>query len=118
MFRMPLTVWSLFITAILLVLAVPVLSAAAAMLFCDLNVGTSFFRPAGDGQPLLWQHLFWFFGHPEVYILILPAMGLTSDIIAVFSRKPIFGYKAMVYAIVAIASSVSSSGVTTCLSAA
>ena len=73
------------------------------MLFCDLNVGTSFFRPAGGGQPLLWQHLFWFFGHPEVYILILPAMGLTSDIIAVFSRKPIFGYKAMVYAIIAIA---------------
>lgn len=103
MFRMPLSVWALFITAILLVLAVPVLSAAAAMLFCDLNVGTSFFRPAGGGQPLLWQHLFWFFGHPEVYILILPAMGLTSDIIAVFSRKPIFGYKAMVYALITIA---------------
>ncbi len=103
MFRMPLAVWALFITAILLLLAVPVLSAAAAMLFCDLNVGTSFFRPAGGGQPLLWQHLFWFFGHPEVYILILPAMGLTSDIISVFSRKPIFGYKAMVYAIIAIA---------------
>ncbi len=102
MFRMPLTVWSLFITAILLVLAVPVLSAAAAMLFCDLNVGTSFFKPAGGGQPLLWQHLFWFFGHPEVYILILPAMGLVSDIIAVYSRKPIFGYKAMVYAMIAI----------------
>jgi len=102
MFRMPLTVWSLFITAILLVLAVPVLSAAAAMLFCDLNVGTSFFKPAGGGQPLLWQHLFWFFGHPEVYILILPAMGLVSDIIAVFARKPIFGYKAMVYAMIAI----------------
>ncbi|HVQ20382.1 MAG TPA: cbb3-type cytochrome c oxidase subunit I, partial [Terrimicrobiaceae bacterium] len=103
MFRMPLSVWALFVTAILLLLAVPVLSAAAAMLFCDLNAGTSFFRPAGGGQPLLWQHLFWFFGHPEVYILILPAMGLTSDIIAVFSRKPIFGYKAMVYAIIAIA---------------
>jgi len=102
MFRMPLTVWSLFITAILLVLAVPVLSAAAAMLFCDLNAGTSFFKPAGGGQPLLWQHLFWFFGHPEVYILILPAMGLVSEIIAVFARKPIFGYKAMVYAMIAI----------------
>ncbi|MEI8310726.1 MAG: cbb3-type cytochrome c oxidase subunit I [Verrucomicrobiota bacterium] len=102
MFRMPLTVWSLFVTAILLVLAVPVLSAAAAMLFADLNLGTSFFKPAGGGQPLLWQHLFWFFGHPEVYIMILPAMGIVSDIIPVFSRKPIFGYKAMVYAMMAI----------------
>ncbi len=102
MFRMPLPVWALFITAILLILAVPVLSAAAAMLFADLNLGTSFFKPQGGGQPLLWQHLFWFFGHPEVYIMILPAMGLTSEILAVFSRKPIFGYKAMVYAMVAI----------------
>jgi len=102
MFRMPLTVWSLFVTAILLVLAVPVLSAAAAMLFADLNFGTSFFKPAGGGQPLLWQHLFWFFGHPEVYIMILPAMGIVSDIIPVFSRKPVFGYKAMVYAMMAI----------------
>lgn len=102
MFRMPLTVWSLFITAILLVIAVPVLSAAAAMLFADLNFGTSFFKPAGGGQPLLWQHLFWFFGHPEVYIMILPAMGLSSEIISTFSRKPIFGYKAMVWAMVAI----------------
>jgi cytochrome c oxidase subunit 1 len=102
MFRMPLPVWSLFITAILLILAVPVLSAAAAMLFADLNLGTSFFKPQGGGQPLLWQHLFWFFGHPEVYIMILPAMGLTSEILAVFSRKPVFGYKAMVYAMIAI----------------
>ncbi len=102
MFRLPLPVWSLFITAILLLLAVPVLSAAGAMLFADLNLGTSFFSPAGGGQPLLWQHLFWFFGHPEVYIMILPAMGLASEIIAVHSRKPIFGYKAMVWAMVAI----------------
>ncbi len=102
MFRLPLPVWSLFITAILLLLAVPVLSAAAALLFCDLNIGTSFFKPEGGGQPLLWQHLFWFFGHPEVYILILPAMGMTSEIISVFSRKPIFGYRAMVYAMIAI----------------
>jgi len=101
-FRMPLAVWSLFITAFLLLLAVPVLSAAAAMLFLDLNAGTSFFNPANGGQPLLWQHLFWFFGHPEVYIMILPAMGLTSEILSVFSRKPIFGYKAMVYAMIAI----------------
>jgi cytochrome c oxidase subunit 1 len=83
MFRMPLSVWALFVTAILLLLAVPVLSAAAAMLFCDLNAGTSFFRPVGGGQPLLWRPLFWF-SAAEVYILILPAMGLTSDIIAVF----------------------------------
>lgn len=107
MFRLPLSVWSLFITAILLILAVPVLSAAGAMLFFDLNFNTNFFVPIRDGivtggQPLLWQHLFWFFGHPEVYIMILPAMGLVSEIMPVFSRKPIFGYKAMVYAMVAI----------------
>jgi cytochrome c oxidase subunit I len=102
MFRLPLAVWALLVTAFLLLLAVPVLSAAAAMLFCDLNFGTSFFSASNYGQPLLWQHLFWFFGHPEVYILILPAMGLTSEILPVFSRKPIFGYKAMVFAIVAI----------------
>jgi cytochrome c oxidase subunit 1 len=102
MFRMPLTVWSLFITSVLLLLAVPVLSAAATMLFFDLNYGTSFFNPNQGGQPLLWQHLFWFFGHPEVYIMILPAMGLVSEIMPVFARKPIFGYKAMVWAMVAI----------------
>jgi cytochrome c oxidase subunit 1 len=102
MFRLPLPVWALLVTAFLLLLAVPVLSAAAAMLFFDLNFGTSFFSGDNYGQPLLWQHLFWFFGHPEVYILILPAMGLVSEIISVFSRKPIFGYKAMVFAIMAI----------------
>jgi cytochrome c oxidase subunit 1 len=102
MFRLPLPVWALLVTAFLLLLAVPVLSAAAAMLFFDLNFGTSFFSGDNYGQPLLWQHLFWFFGHPEVYILILPAMGLVSEIIAVFSRKPIFGYKAMVFALMAI----------------
>ena len=102
MFRLPLPVWALLVTAFLLLLAVPVLSAAAAMLFFDLNFGTSFFSGDNYGQPLLWQHLFWFFGHPEVYILILPSMGLVSEIIAVFSRKPIFGYKAMVFALMAI----------------
>jgi len=107
MFRLPLSVWGLFITAVLLILAVPVLSAAGAMLLFDLNFDTSFFVPIRDGvitggQPLLWQHLFWFFGHPEVYIMILPGMGLVSEIMAVFARKPIFGYKAMVYAMVAI----------------
>jgi cytochrome c oxidase subunit 1 len=102
MFRMPLPVWAIFLTAILLILAIPVLSAAAALIIFDLNFGTTFYRPSGYGQPLLWQHLFWFFGHPEVYILILPAMGLTSEILAVFSRKPVFGYKAMVWAMIAI----------------
>ncbi|MBV8223722.1 MAG: cbb3-type cytochrome c oxidase subunit I, partial [Verrucomicrobia bacterium] len=103
MFRLPLPVWGIFITAILLLLAVPVVSAAAAMLCFDLNFGTSFFAANNYGQPLLWQHLFWFFGHPEVYIMILPAMGLTSEILAVNARKPVFGYKAMVWAMAAIA---------------
>ena len=102
-FRLPLVIWSLFIVAILLLLALPVLTAALAMLFLDRALGTSFFLPSGGGEPLLWQHLFWFFGHPEVYVLILPAMGIGSEILSVFSRKPIFGYRAMVYAMMAIA---------------
>ena len=102
-FRLPLSIWSLFIVAILLLLALPVLTAGLALLLFDRMAGTSFFSPAGGGEPLLWQHLFWFFGHPEVYILILPGMGITSDLISVFSRKPIFGYKSMVGAMVAIA---------------
>jgi len=102
-FRLPLTIWALFITAILLLLALPVLTAALIMLLFDRTLGTSFFLPEGGGQPLLWQHLFWFFGHPEVYILVLPAMGITSDILSTFSRKPIFGYKAMTFSMIAIA---------------
>jgi cytochrome c oxidase subunit 1 len=102
-FRLPLSVWALFITAILAVLALPVLQGAAIMLMFDQTIGTHFFDPIAGGQALLWQHLFWFFGHPEVYILILPAMGMVSDIIANGSRKPIFGYHSMVFAIVAIA---------------
>jgi len=102
-FRLPLVIWSLFVTAILLLLALPVLTAALAMLLFDRMLGTSFFLPEGGGNPLLWQHLFWFFGHPEVYILVLPAMGVTSDILSVFSRKPIFGYRAMAFAMIAIA---------------
>src|SRR5438445_365628 len=101
-FRLPLSVWSLFITAILGLLALPVLSGAAIMLLFDQVLNTHFFDTTAGGQALLWQHLFWFFGHPEVYILILPAMGMVSDIIANGSRKPIFGYHSMVFAIVAI----------------
>ncbi|HTR63650.1 MAG TPA: cbb3-type cytochrome c oxidase subunit I [Candidatus Binataceae bacterium] len=102
-FRMPLVIWSLFITAILLLLALPVLTTALALLLFDRMGGTHFFLPAGGGEPLLWQHLFWFFGHPEVYIMILPGMGIASELIATFSRKPIFGYRAMAYAMAAIA---------------
>jgi len=102
-FRMPLVIWSLFITAILLLLALPVLTTALALLLFDRMGGTHFFLPPGGGEPLLWQHLFWFFGHPEVYIMILPGMGIASELIATFSRKPIFGYRAMAYAMAAIA---------------
>jgi cytochrome c oxidase subunit 1 len=103
LFRMPLSIWALFITAIIALLAIPIIVAAVIMLFFDLTLGTTFFMPADGGQPLLWQHLFWFFGHPEVYILILPAMGIISDVIANGSRKPVFGYHSMVLAIIAIA---------------
>jgi cytochrome c oxidase subunit 1 len=112
MMRMPLTVWAWFITAILGLLAFGVLLSAGILLLMDRNLGTSFFVPLvtvngqltghKGGSPLLWQHLFWFFGHPEVYIAILPAMGLCSQLLSVFSRKPIFGYKAMVYAMLSI----------------
>jgi len=103
LFRMPLVIWSLFITAILLLLALPVLTSAVAMLLFDRTLGTSWFNPSGGGEPLLWQHLFWYFGHPEVYILILPAMGIASEILPVFSRKPVFGYHAMAFSMIAIA---------------
>jgi cytochrome c oxidase subunit 1 len=102
-FHIPLATWSLFITAWLLLLAVPILTGGLILLLFDQTIGTAFFRPEGSGEPLLWQHVFWFFGHPEVYILILPAMGMVSDVIACRSRKPIFGYHAMVLAIAAIA---------------
>ncbi len=111
--RMPLPCWSWFVTAILSLLAFSVLVAAVIMLLLDRNAGTNFFVPGGlmvsgkqvehsGGSPLLWQHLFWFFGHPEVYIAILPAMGVTSHLLSVFSRKPVFGYNAMVAATLAI----------------
>src|SRR5688572_13419306 len=102
-FRIPLPTWALFVTSWLLLLAIPILTGGLIMLLFDQTIGTGFFAPPTDGEPLLWQHIFWYFGHPEVYILILPAMGLVSEVIANRSRKPIFGYHAMVIAIVAIA---------------
>jgi cytochrome c oxidase subunit I len=114
MMRMPLTMWSMFLVAVLGLLSFPALTAGALMLLFDRHFGTSFFVPAGltlsgqivehqGGSPLLWQHLFWFLGHPEVYILMLPALGFTSDIIAVFARRPIFGHRTMVGALLVIA---------------
>ncbi len=114
MFRLPMTIWGMFITAILQAFALPVLTAAGFMQLMDRMLGTGFFLPeglvvnnsamaSGGGQPILWQHLFWFYSHPAVYIMILPAMGMVSDIIACFARKPLFGYKPMVYSISGIA---------------
>jgi cytochrome c oxidase subunit 1 len=114
LFRMPLTIWAMFITAILQAFALPVLTAAGFMLLFERSFGFSFFVPGGivvnnaaptvgGGQPLLWQHLFWFYSHPAVYIMLLPAMGMVSDILSCMCRKPVFGYKPMVYAIAAIA---------------
>jgi cytochrome c oxidase subunit 1 len=114
MFRLPMTIWGMFITAILQAFALPVLTAAGFMQLADRMLGTGFFLApgatagnaavaSGGGQPLLWQHLFWFYSHPAVYIMILPAMGMVSDIISCFARKPLFGYKPMVYSISGIA---------------
>jgi cytochrome c oxidase subunit I len=114
MFRLPLAIWGMFITAILQAFALPVLTAAGLMQLSDRLIGTGFFEPeglvvnnspmyTGGGQPILWQHLFWFYSHPAVYIMILPAMGMVSDIISCFARKPVFGYKPMVYSISGIA---------------
>ena len=101
--KMPLFVWTWFITAFLLIATMPVLAGAVTMLLTDKYFGTSFFNAAGGGDPVMFQHIFWFFGHPEVYILILPAFGIASQIIPTFARKPLFGYKSMVYATASIA---------------
>jgi cytochrome c oxidase subunit 1 len=100
--RMPMFCWATLVTSILLLFSLPVVAAGLIMLFIDRNYGGGFFDPAVGGSPILWQHIFWFFGHPEVYILILPAFGVISEIIPVFSRKPLFGYKAFVVATAAI----------------
>jgi len=101
--KMPLFVWSWLITAYLLIAVMPVLAGTVTMMLMDIHFGTSFFNAAGGGDPVLFQHIFWFFGHPEVYIMILPAFGIVSHVIETFSRKPIFGYTSMVYALTSIA---------------
>jgi cytochrome c oxidase subunit 1 len=104
MFRMPIFTWNMTVTSVLVLIAFPVLTAATAMLFADRHFGAHVFDPAGGGQPIIWQHLFWFFGHPEVYIVVLPYFGVVTEVLPVFSRRPVFGYGGLVLATFAIAS--------------
>ena len=98
MFKVPVFTWMTLVTSILLVLAMPVLAVAGIQLQTDRLYGTNFFNSIGGGDPVMWQHIFWLFGHPEVYILILPAMGIVSEVLPTFSRKPLFGYPFVVFA--------------------
>lgn len=104
MFRMPIFTWNMLVTSVLVLIAFPMLTSAGAMLFADRHFGAHIFDPGGGGQPILWQHLFWFFGHPEVYILVLPYFGVITEVLPVFSRRPVFGYGGLVLATLAIAS--------------
>ncbi len=104
MFRMPIFTWNMLVVSTMVLLAFPVLTSALALLYADRHLGSHFFEATGGGQPVLWQHLFWFFGHPEVYIVALPFFGVVTEVIPVFSRKPLFGYKGFVFATLAIAS--------------
>jgi cytochrome c oxidase subunit 1 len=104
MFRMPVFTWNMLVTSILVLIAFPVLTSAGAMLFADRHLGAHIFDPGGGGSPILWQHLFWFFGHPEVYILVLPYFGVITEVLPVFSWRPVFGYAGIVFATLAIAS--------------
>ena len=103
MFRMPIFTWNMLVVSVLVLIAFPMLTAAAAMLFADRHLGGQIFDPGGGGQPILWQHLFWFFGHPEVYIVVLPYFGIITEVLPVFSRRPVFGYAGLVFATIAIA---------------
>ncbi|HEY5271703.1 MAG TPA: cytochrome c oxidase subunit I [Acidimicrobiales bacterium] len=102
MFRLPIFTWDMIVTAILILIAFPVLTGALVMLWCDRHIGSHIYTVSGGGVPVLWQNLFWFFGHPEVYILALPFFGIVTDVLATFSRKPVFGYKEMIFATIAI----------------